>query len=99
MVQRSDDEQGPALTPEDLQIEPDAPAETVAAIAAALQAHRASAADVETDDPESPGWRGRAWSFAGRYELTTGRAVRPSDPLPTDPWRTAGRLDGRSGNR
>ena len=89
---------GGRITPSDLRIDPDASPETVAAIAAALQAPHESSDDGD-DTPPGDGWMGRTWSFAGRYELVTNRPARPADPLPTDPWVAADRLDRSHRNR
>ena len=78
-----------------LTVPDDADADEAAAIAAAIGAHltdlqlAAAAAAEEAEDT----WQGHKWPFAGRTDAVTGRAVRPTDDTPRDPWTAAGRAD------
>lgn len=83
------------VDPADLNVSPDAPAETVAAIASAISAMRSrAAASAEESDYDEAGawWRGRAWRMTGRFESIDRDPLRPVTRLPDDPWRAAGRL-------
>jgi len=95
----SDDDGGEdrdlAALMERLTIPADADRHEAAAIAAAVGAHltdlqlaAAAAAEREEDT-----WAGEKWTFAGRTEAVTGRAVRVTDDTPRDPWTASGRAD------
>ncbi|MFB6105704.1 MAG: acc operon protein [Halobacteriaceae archaeon] len=83
------------VDPADLDLPADATDEEAAAIAAAVSAHlsamAAAAAAAAADGTET--WDGSRWAFAGRTAAVRGRAVRPTDATPRDPWTAASRVD------
>lgn len=84
-----------SIGPGELSITPTPDPETVAAITAAVRAHRRViiSADEETGEPPEDPWRAQLWSFAGRYEDITNKRVRPRPSLPANRWVAADRVD------
>ncbi|MFB6361704.1 MAG: acc operon protein [Halobacteriales archaeon] len=76
-----------------LELPADATPDQAAAIIAALEQWLAAEARSSADDqPESPGWDGRRFAFAGRVEKLTGEAARVPTGAPSDPWTAMDRV-------